>query len=255
MKKSYIFALVLLGLVIVTVRNINRGNVEPSTSSYVAQDDYVEEEETEEVYDIESPTNITTGTVLYHTSSGYKYEMTISVGEWIKGSDTEKLQQQWQYFGEDGDFSFLGDNHSRQIYLMGEISFENKTEGDFPITDIDSQMLFLAIHGSDGGYIKKGEVSHLINIYNHGVVMYSSPSYFSGETLYCSPGFKSDYWGPVTFVIAFDDMLGPDKPDGDAEIDRLKLSIANNARIIDHSDNFSISSVVRNAELPLSKSW
>ncbi len=242
MKKFfYLLSLLLCGTVLTACQN---QPLTTSTESEVVENtETVEppiEESSNEVVTDTPATQIQTGTILVSDGAGYTAEITIKVSQLIKGTDKEKLNHEWRYFGKEGEFEDLDLDPNTTVYLMGTVTYTNKTEGGFSLTGMFDGALGLDLY--------------LFPDANDGIIMYSSPSrgVSTSGSLDIKPKIEKDFWGPVTFVLAKEGFFTPADPEGASHLQGAALKFINlGSKVV--SDNFKKDGSFY--ILPITASW
>ena len=163
--------------------------------------------------------------------NGNRQKITVRIGSWIKGSDTELVEMGWQGVGGEGEMPLTG-TYSRQsagltdatftqkdaAYVFGTMSIENLTP-DFDAENFNGGAAWVSLKllvPFDGAFTswrdlswECGEVVQAVQ-YNDGV----DTSVMYGNQL-AKANMTSDEWGPVPFVIGVDTVFSPKHRKGD----------------------------------------
>ena len=206
----------------------------PTTTEYDTEEpNTVGVEDTEEE-SISSDVEFQTFTYTHQNYDGYLYEITITLSPWILESQTDVLESAWAQVGDDkplpstdgmnlrkyADNLYIGyDNNgfyatmTEMYFSVGTISIKNITDGWSFSTDHTGGCNLQFWWGSDtdryDGLMLSANRSMTSKIY------YSSNTKYKEGGLEVRPSMKSDYWGPVTFVLAHAENITPNYPEGE----------------------------------------
>ncbi|WP_373481758.1 hypothetical protein [Acetobacterium sp.] len=168
-----------------------------------------------------------TYSIIATDDNGNKEKITVRIGQWLKGSETEMLDKAWQNVGgestmpltgayEGDEFKNGGTFHPKEAaYVFGSVTIENLTP-DFSPENF--------CRGSSG-------VSLIPEIGTGSVVQ--GREYTSGTSCDIVGGFNyvvnakmtSNNWGPVPFVIGVENVFSPNYPDGNPQINEVEFSL------------------------------
>jgi len=167
-------------------------------------------------------------------SNGYKLRTTVRIGGWIKGSDTDKLQQAWKSVGgrnampltsgrRDGGGITFNFSQESAAYIFGTVSFANMTP-EFPASNFGNGLVMftLAPRVYNGQTLTFGGwVNYVAPAFGTSVFMVE----YSNKTDYIRvrADMQSNNWGPVPFVLAIDNVFNPNYPNGNPELDQVTL--------------------------------
>jgi hypothetical protein len=174
--------------------------------------------------------------VTYTDKNGYKMKATIKMGDWIKGSETAMLQKAWTnaggkdsmpltegtYYAIDGyGLKWTMIDSSAAAYVFGSVSFTYITT-NYPITSFSggSFELSASVEGIDATC----KLGYVLSATQYSSTIESDTG--SGGRI-AKPHlseFTSNRWGPVPFAIAIDNVFNPNYPNGDPDLDTIKLS-------------------------------
>lgn len=153
-------------------------------------------------------------------SNGNKEKITIKIGKWVKGSETDLLEKAWKAAGGTEAMpltgSYSGDSVSNggtfqpkyAAYVFGTVSIENMTP-DFSAKNFSN--------GNSWVFLKPG----FYNGANVQCRQYSSGSSCDSIGSYnqlVRADMKSNEWGPVSFVIGVETAFSPNFPEGDPKL-------------------------------------
>ena len=210
------------------------GQIKNSSYDYVSI--YVEEPYSDTTTGTEnsgatgSQTTQSTYSQVFEDSNGYKIEVTVNMGQWIKGSDASLLESEWASVGGKGSMPLTAGSYTpkydgpkkftgtQAAYIFGNVSIRNATP-EFPADNFGGGHCLLYMSSSFSTYERK--VIHSTQYSNE------TRTYFLGEMdgRLISADLKSNSWGPVPFVLAVDDTFTPNTPDGNPELDNINLRL------------------------------
>lgn len=178
-------------------------------------------------------------------SKGNKEKITIKIGNWIKGSETDLLDKAWTKVGGDGSMpltdSFSGDGVSsggtfkpkEAAYVFGTVTVENMTP-DFTAKNFsngDSSVYLIPQIQFDGMF------TNLQSLANAGFTVAQGREYTSETSCdlvsslnpLVRPDMVSNMWGSAPFVIGVENVFTPNFPDGNPKLNEAYffLSSAN----------------------------
>ena len=195
--------------------------------------------------------------------NGNKEKITITIGSWIKGSETELLDKAWAQVGGEGTMPLTG-KYSRSksgwtegdftasdaAYVFGTVSIENLTP-DFAAENFGNgrscAYLYMDLPNSGGFSTWKYADSDIGDVVK--AIQYGSGvdcALLNYDSL-ASADMVSNNWGPVPFVIGADTVFSPKYPDGNP--------ILNNVTIFLLSSPWSGSTDVGDQEFQIGKTW
>jgi len=180
-------------------------------------------------------------------SDGYKWQVTLTFSDWVKGSDSQKLQQTWQSMGGSGQMPLTAGSYSSQMgsaqfvgtnaaYVFGKATYQYMTTqwsaSDTPPIVIDPMTSSTDLLGNQSGLqafdLVTGKNVVQCTGYNNGANCTLGGWAGTGvNSNTISPDMAGQTtWGPVAFVIAVDDVFTPAEPDGIAAYQSVQLGIA-----------------------------
>ena len=179
----------------------------------------------------------TTRTFTTTDTDGYTYQVTYKISPWILLSNTDIINEAWREVGKDNQLPGFNDwgltnsgssyrrdvkhgvNQTRSFwysmtdmyYCMGTVSIKNITNG-FSITSDKPRSIDAALNWTI-------EVDNPSNYFNKatciGRTFYSSKTEDHASCVVVRPEMKSDYWGPVSFVLMAPENFSPNYPEGE----------------------------------------
>jgi len=184
-----------------------------------------------------------TYTITITDYDGYKMRCTITISDWIRGSEKEMLQSAWAKvkgtgsmpltagsyrtgpYG--GSYSFIDVNSA--AYVFGTVSFTYLTT-DYAIQNFARGNVWVGLDTK----IKDGnsELSSLLfSMPAISAIQYSTRTDFSfsnydfGSLILVRPGLEANNWGPAPFVIAVDKVFTPAYPNGNPQFDSFSFRL------------------------------
>jgi hypothetical protein len=147
-----------------------------------------------------------THSIIATDDNGNKEKITITIGKWIKGSDTALLDKAWKIVGGTGSMPLTGAFHTENgAYAFGTVSIENMTPN-------------FSAKSFDGG---KSWV-YLGNGYEQAVQARQYLSGVSCDTEDNNPLVEADMtsnkWGPAPFVTGLLNVFTPKYPEGNPDL-------------------------------------
>lgn len=194
-------------------------------------------------------------------ANGNKEKITIKIGKWIKGSETELLDKAWGIVGRSGSMpltgSYGGDRtrpggtfHPKDAaYVFGTVSIENMTP-DFSAKNFynGQSLVYLTpkVHfESKNMYI--GDLVPLESLGFGNVVQgrqYSSESscdlVSDGSNPLVLADMTSNTWGPCAFVIGVEDVFTPNYPEGNPKLNDVYFILSSVALSGEGDTKFNI---------------
>jgi Arc/MetJ-type ribon-helix-helix transcriptional regulator len=162
--------------------------------------------------------------------SGNQQRVTVSIGSWIRGSETAALADAWRIVGGSGPAP-LADLGSDGAYVFGTVALENLTP-DFPSENFangQSWVYLSPLLEFDGLFRNFRDPSFegfgatlQAREYSSGVL----EDAVSGSNPLIRADMRSTTWGPVPFVIGLDTVFSPKFPDGNPKIDEIVFRIS-----------------------------
>lgn len=160
-------------------------------------------------------------------SGGYTCKNVLKIGQWVKASDTEAVNEAWRSVGGKNELpsittykpnryaTYSGDFKERtSVYVFGTISVYDTTEGGFSIGDSSNAVIVTV-----GSNIKQYTYDY------DGLVEYSSGfTYTHNNESYVtnmvrvSPKMDRKSWGPVPFAVCVSRAFSPEYPDGNPDV-------------------------------------
>jgi hypothetical protein len=187
-------------------------------------------------------------------ADGYEFKFTLTIGSWIKGSETELINQAWQNVGGSGDmpltssFTYKGAGGGSNgtgtispeyaVYVFGTIGVENITP-DFDFSGQKTIWLRLPAIGGNG----LAGLAYAIQ-YSNGTQRYAG-------SLTEAINMKSNKWGPVPFVIGVIDVFSPNFPDGNPALDDLHFQFTTAS----YNTRGEVSLNIQPIDIYLEKTW
>lgn len=160
--------------------------------------------------------------------NGYKQKVTITIGNWIKGSDTKLLQQAWKNFGGEGDYPVINSyqsnvytsgpavDYATSIVIFGTVKVENlSTEFSANKYNNGNSNIAFNIAGLNKSNSSLYDPVQVI-AYESETKKQSNWGYGS---IFITPKIEKNSWGPVKFYICVQNVFTPNYPDGDPAID------------------------------------
>jgi hypothetical protein len=169
--------------------------------------------------------------------NGNQQKVTLTIGTWLRGDNADDLQTAWEIVGgsgmmpltsgtySDGVLSGTFDGGGGSAFLFGTVTFRNMTPS-FPSSSFGtSGVVFLYLSpkrfDEDLLYRNWGDpaFARLAQCIQYG----SGPScgFAGGATPLVRPSLEGDQWGPVPFVVGFDNVFTPNSPQGDPQLGEL----------------------------------
>jgi hypothetical protein len=160
-----------------------------------------------------------THTITVTDGNGNKEKITIRIGKWVKGSETELLDKAWKIVGGTGAMPLVSGKYSdavltlpfnstTAVYVFGTVSLENMTP-DFSAGNGHSQVDLQPQIPVDSIF----KSQYYINVVKGR--QYSTGAKCDGGTLpLIVADMKSNNWGPCAFVIGVDNIFTPNFPEG-----------------------------------------
>lgn len=162
--------------------------------------------------------------------SGNQQRVTLSIGSWVRGSETAALAQAWDIVGGSGATP-LSDLGSDAAYVFGTVTLENLTP-DFPSENFangQSWVYLSPLLEFDGLFRNFRDPSFegfgatlQAREYSSGVL----EDAVSGANPLVRADMRSTTWGPVPFVIGLDTVFSPNFPDGNPRIDEIVFRLS-----------------------------
>ena len=160
-------------------------------------------------------------------SGGYTCKKVLKIGQWVKASDTEAVNEAWRSVGGKNELpsittykpnryaTYSGDFKERtSVYVFGTISVYDTTEGGFSIGDSSN-----VVNVTVGSNIEQYTYDY------DGLVEYSSGfSYTHSNETYVRnmvsvfPKMDRKSWGPVPFAVCVSRTFSPEYPDGNPDV-------------------------------------
>lgn len=179
-------------------------------------------------------------------SNGNKERITVTVGSWIKGSDTAKLSQAWSAIGGKGDMPIQnndGFTNGDGAFLFGTVVIENLTT-DFPASNFGDGRSFvnlsLSIPHSEAGW---GGPTYGADAYRGQMLQArqytnSTPvdAFSAGKPLVSPDMSSGNRWGPSAFVIGLDKVFTPNYPNGNPNLKDGVFSLVGSMGIKNEGD-------------------
>ncbi len=169
--------------------------------------------------------------------NGNQQEVALSVGSWLPGNNPEDLQSAWEIAGgvgampltsgtySDGVLSGAFDGGPGSAFLFGTVTFRNMTPS-FPSSGFGSSgVVFLYLsprrfdedllyrNWADPSFARPAQCIQ----YGSG----ASCGFAGGGTPLAKPLLEGDQWGPVPFVMGFDNVFTPNDPRGNPQLGEL----------------------------------
>lgn len=223
-----------------------------ATESTVASEAFVDATEStygevsEDLYSEDTTINYSEYSFTYTTLEGYEVVATIKVGEWIKASDRNRIDQEWSQLGGKSEapimssfdaYSFGREEHYYDdtcAVVLGTVSFRNITDG-YDVSEahpISGDMVLLVKNAISNAPIMMVEYANerrMSYVYLNngrdggeegGFVPYNkTPSIFTAH-------MTSNHWGPAPFMIAVRDVFGPKYgPGGKEGLENMEFRI------------------------------
>ena len=163
-------------------------------------------------------------TIVVTDSRGYKMQMTIDMGMWVKGSDTKALEAAWKKIGGEGEVPMTSDVNQyvarNGAVVFGRISFQNLSTG-FDPTDF-------ANGSTQGGLsLQNTSVQSRIGAMAYAIAYSKGTDTRTGNypstTRFVTPKFEGDKWGPVRFALGISNAFTPQYPNGDPALNELEF--------------------------------
>jgi hypothetical protein len=167
-------------------------------------------------------------------SNGYKIKADIRMGDWIKGSEANMLQRAWEKVsgsggipitsgsefkeGEYGGMHALNDSNYA-VYVFGTIAFSNLTT-DYPAKNFGGGFVYFPLR-----------INNAPRLSMFSAVQYGSSTKTNWSPAYGSRGvdfiadMQSNNWGPVPFVIVFENVFTPEYPNGNPALDGIHFDM------------------------------
>jgi hypothetical protein len=212
--------------------------VDPEEQARLAEQQAKEREEREKQEAAISPNNSLTAILI--DSNGYQIQVSVKMGNWIKGSETSQLQNAWGKVGGTGDIPIKTGSEFKEgeygglhtlndadfaAYVFGTISIANKTT-DYPAKNFGNGMVILYL---DIELDKSLPTSQLCMF---SAVQYGSTTKTNWEygkahhSVSFTPDIQSNAWGPAPFAIAIDNAFTPEYPGGNPALDAASSYIS-----------------------------
>lgn len=172
-----------------------------------------------------------TYTTIVTDGKGNKQKITITIGSWIKGSETDYLEKAWQIVGGTGLMPLNGSSSGEGLgfdpkvstYVFGTITITNLTP-DFKADNFANgqSWVYLTPYGNE---FRQLGVAVQGRQYSTGSIC----DMVSGSNPLVCASMSSNNWGPAPFVIALSSVFSPNYPEGNPDLDKvvfhLKTSI------------------------------
>jgi len=171
-----------------------------------------------------------TASVTLTDSDGYARKFTITISDWIQGTNTSALAATWTKFGGtapmplvDGSYSlgqYSGNVDFTQAdaaYVFGKVSVENASPG-YDVTKYSGNNPALIAPAWNSSYENKWSVQ---------CIVYSSKTDCGvNKSQLVTPLMESNNWGPVPFVMALNGAIAktPNNPNGNPDFDNIVLN-------------------------------
>ena len=149
-------------------------------------------------------------------NNGYKTEFTITISPWIKGTETDILNEAWKDVGGDGSMPLSGTisagqylgtgyfNKETAVYVVGTLTVRDVTEG-FTNSGAPSYLVYLRLrNGSSRSWSSTWPLGGVAQSrqYSSG----TSSDFVSDSNPLARPKMTSSKWGPVPFVIGIQEI-------------------------------------------------
>lgn len=184
----------------------------------------------------ESITPKDTYSIIATDDKGNKEKITIKIGKWIKGSDTDLLNKSWNKVGGKGTMSLpstiAGFNfHPRTAaFVFGNVSVENMTP-DFDANSFNYGnswvLLTLDVISSDLPAVVQGR-------------QYTSGTKWDIVGPLAAPEMDSNSWGPVPFVIGVEGVFSPNFPNGNPKLDSAHFALSSSCPSLEGPKIFQV---------------
>jgi hypothetical protein len=154
--------------------------------------------------------------------NGNKEKITIHIGKWLKGSDTQLLDKAWKIVGGTGSMPLTGTTYGGTTFtpddaalVFGTVSIENLTPNfdaknfAYGNTDVDlNPYLHLSDPYWDGNSICP---VYAVQCSNKIITGYQEIGHYDSLI---TADMTSNRWGPAPFVIGVDAVFAPNYPNG-----------------------------------------
>lgn len=168
-----------------------------------------------------------TYTAVYSDPNGYQIEVTLNIGPWVQGSESQNLEWAWKTVGGTGAMPLTTGDYprgagmstkftsSQAAYTFGNLSIKNAAP-EFPMSNYGNG--YCALDLLTSGYsVTSGYSIRMVHSTQYGSKVTSA--YLDNPSIhFVSPDLSSDSWGTVPFVIGADNVFTPNTPDGDPEL-------------------------------------
>jgi hypothetical protein len=158
---------------------------------------------------------------------GNKEKITITIGSWIRGSETEILKKAWAKVDGDGSMPLTGSisvesaevefTPSASAYVFGTVTVDNVTPNfDAALFNRGNSEVHLSLKTPGAEF---GAVAQAIQATSMKYRLLDSNAPF--RLL-----MKGNIWGPVPFVIGAQTVFSPNYPDGNPELNKARFSLS-----------------------------
>ncbi|MFT9116328.1 MAG: zinc ribbon domain-containing protein [Sporolactobacillus sp.] len=171
-----------------------------------------------------------TSSITVTDSDGNKEKITVAIGKWLKGSDSDLLNAAWKAVGGTGSMpltgSYGGDSvwvggtfHPQEaVYVFGTVKIENMTPS-FSAANFASGQSWVYLNPQN--YEGSGDVVQGRQ-YSSG----ASCDRVSGSNPLIKAQMNGNVWGPTPFVIGIENVFTPKYPNGDPTLDNIYFSLS-----------------------------
>lgn len=172
-------------------------------------------------------------------SNGNKQRVTIRIGSWIKGSETELLDRAWRNVGGDGSMPITDGTYTDGIlstkfstndsaFVFGTVSVENLTP-DFDAKNFGGGNVWIRLEPKTkiDGFFTDWSTTYAVQARQSGSGI--SSDVIGGSNPLVRPSMQSNRWGPMPFVIGIPTVFTPNFPDGDPALDGIHFFLSNAA--------------------------
>ena len=187
-----------------------------------------------------------TGSFTATDGDGYSILVTVSAGDFVKGTDTARVAAGWAAVGGRGqmpltDGTYSGQSyvnvpvdHENLIYIFGAIALTDQSSSGFSISgsnsivDHPSVSLLGKRDANDAIFGRKNLALSEAAVWCVSYSNSSSTKCSADDRMSLNPSWSpgSKRWGPVPFVGALTQPFSPNDPDGVALLDGASLYIS-----------------------------
>jgi hypothetical protein len=177
------------------------------------------------------PTN--SHTTILEDSNGYKIEVTVNIGSWVKGADSDVVENSWRSVGGDGAMPIgSGEykegqsggmhkfNPDTSAYIFGNLTIRNASP-EYPISNYGNGYCFVTLNFVTyprGNFPSATSMTAPVT-----GVQYSNKTNtnWGNNSVEFTPTLSSNNVGPIPFAIGIENVFSPKTPDGNPLLEEL----------------------------------